>query len=97
MLLDLEKELTAALLSPAVVAILEELVRRVFRKEIAHAGLGDELLDVKRAAAFLGISPAAVSKGCQRGSLPCMKIGNRLRLRRLDLLTKSPFRNASKP
>ena len=90
MIIDLEKDLTSALGSPTVVAILEELVGRVLRRELALAGIGDELLDVKRAAEFLGISPAAVSKGCQRGSLPCMKVGNRLRIRRIKLLMTNP-------
>ena len=91
MIVELEKELIAALTSPAVVSTLEGLVRRAFREELARAGLGDELLDVKRAAALLGMTPAAVSKGCQRGSLPCMRIGHRIRFRRYDLLKSNPI------
>jgi excisionase family DNA binding protein len=86
--IDLEHELSAALRSPRVLAALEELLRRVVREELASAGLGDALLAVPQAADLLGMTPAAVNKAAQRGTLPCVRIGRRVRFRRNELLTR---------
>lgn len=89
MVVDLEKELVAALASPSVVAMLEALIRRVVREELAYAGVGDEILDVARAASLLGMTQAAIGKAVQRGTLPCLRLGRRLRFRRSDLVGRS--------
>jgi len=95
--LDLEKELASALGSPSVLRALEELVRRVVRDELVHAGVGDEMLDVPRAANLLGMTAAAVSKAASRGTLPCVRLGRRIRFRRADLIARSGTRARSKP
>lgn len=97
MVLDLEKELAAALGAPSVIRALEELVRRVVREELVHAGIGDDMLDVPRAANLLGMTAAAVSKAASRGTLPCVRVGRRLRFRRADLIARSGTRARSKP
>jgi len=95
--LDLEKELAAALGARTVVASLEILVRRVVREELAHAGVGDEMLDVPRAARLLGMSASAVSKAALRGTLPCVRLGRRVRFRRTDLIARSGTPARRKP
>jgi excisionase family DNA binding protein len=84
--LDLEKELAAALCAPNVIAALGELVRRVVREELERAGMGDDILDVPRAARLLGMTSSAVSKAAWRGTLPCIRIGRRVRFRRSELI-----------
>ncbi len=87
MVVDLEKELIAALSAPTVQAAIADMVRAVVREELALAGLGDELLDVPRAARYLGMTPAALWKATHRGTIPCLRLGRRVRFRRRDLLT----------
>jgi hypothetical protein len=45
----------------------------------------EELLDARTAAAFLSMTPAALRMAVYRGSIPCVRIGRRLRFRRSDL------------
>ena len=84
--LDLENDLTAALLSPEVQDVLEELVRRVVREELQASPVLDELLDAGQAAEILKMSKAAVLKAAQRGSISAVRHGRRVRFRRRDLL-----------
>ena len=86
MILDLEKDLAAALRSPEVQDLLETLVRRVVREELQASPVLDELLDADQAADLLKMSKAAVQKAAQRGSLPVLRHGRRVRFRRRDLL-----------
>jgi len=84
--IDLERELAAALTSPAVLAALEVLVRRIVHEELASAGYGEALVGVPQAAKLLGMTPAAVTKAVERGTLPCIRIGRRVRFQRKELL-----------
>ncbi len=45
----------------------------------------DDLLDARAAATFLSMTPAALRMAVYRGSIPCVRIGRRLRFRRSDL------------
>jgi hypothetical protein len=45
----------------------------------------DDLLDARAAAAFLGMTPAALRMAVYRGTIPCVRVGRRLRFRRSEL------------
>lgn len=94
-MIDLERELAAALTSPAVLAALETLVRRIIREELASAGHGDALVGVPQAAKLLGMTPAAVAKAVERGTLPCVRIGRRVRFQRKELLAQVGTRHGA--
>ena len=87
MIVDLEKDLAAALASPEVQHILETLVRRVVREELQASPVLDELLDAGQAAELLKMSKSAVLKAAQREGLPAVRHGRRVRFRRRDLLS----------
>src|SRR5512143_2362843 len=84
-MIDLTADLTAWLGRPEVRALLKSIVMEAVRDEL-RAALEDELLDVERAAQMLGMSVGALRKAVERGQVPCERIGNRLRFRRMDLL-----------
>ena len=84
-MIDLTADLTAWLGTPEVRALLKNIVTEAVRDEL-RAALEDELLDVERAAQMLGMSAGALRKAVERGQVPCERIGNRLRFRRMDLL-----------
>lgn len=86
MIFDLEKDLAVALRSPEVQDALEDLVRRVVREELQNSPVLDELLDADQAAELLKMTKAAVQKAAQRGGLPVVRHGRRVRCRRRDLL-----------
>ena len=86
MLLELDKDLATALTSPEVQDALERLVRRVVREELQASPVLDELLDAEQAAELLKMSKSAVLKAAQRGGLPVVRHGRRVRFRRRDLL-----------
>jgi hypothetical protein len=46
----------------------------------------EDLLDSRGAAAFLKMTPAALRMAVYRGTVPCVRIGRRLRFRRSDLV-----------
>ena len=85
-MIDLTADLTAWLGTPEVRALLKSIVVEAVRDEL-RAALEDELIDVKRAAQMLGMSAGALRKAVERGQVRCERIGNRLRFRRMDLLT----------
>src|SRR5918995_7413223 len=58
------------------------------RREDMYQGLprqGKELLDTEEVAAYLGVGQVTVWRWCREGSLPCLKIGRRWRVRRSAL------------
>lgn len=85
----------AAGISIDIVALVKEALRdsdirehiRAIVMEIAPAPANDveDLLDARRAAAFLGMTPAALRMAVYRGTIPCVRIGRRLRFRRSEL------------
>jgi len=84
-------------------SLMKEIVAEAVQTEIRSA-LEDELIDVARAAAMLDMSEGALRKAVERGQVPCQRIGNRLRFRRMDLIARNaqpsirrpPGRNGSK-
>lgn len=90
-MIDLTHELTAWLRSTDARTLMREIVAEAVQNEIRSA-LDDELLDVEGAAAILDMTQGALRKAVERGQVPCQRVGNRLRFRRMDLLggAKSP-------
>ena len=86
-MIDLTHELTAWLRSTDARSLMKEIVAEDVQSEIRSA-LEDELLDVERAAAMLDMTEGALRKAVERGQVPCQRIGNRLRFRRVDLIAR---------
>lgn len=85
-MIDLTSELTAWLRSTDARNLMREIVAEAIQTEIRNA-LDDELLDVESAAELLDMTEGALRKAVERGQVPCQRVGNRLRFRRMDLLT----------
>ena len=85
MAIDLGAEMSEWLRSPEIRKELQALVREAVRAEIRDI-LDSELLTSDQAAGLLGMTPAAVRKAVERGQLPCVRLGRRLRFRRSELL-----------
>ena len=60
------------------------------RAEVAalHSDRNDDMLTVDAAAELLGTSPAALRKKIQRGTVPSVRSGRSIRIRRRDLVSK---------
>lgn len=86
MILKLEHDLVDAIRSSEVQDALETLIRRVVREELQNSPVFDELLDAQEAGQILSMSKAAVLKAAQRGGIPSVRHGRRVRFRRRDLL-----------
>lgn len=83
-MIDLTKELKHAIL--AVTPQLKSLVGEVVRSELLNAPQDpDRYIDAVAAGELLGMSPAAVRRAADRGTLPSTKLGRRLRFRTGDL------------
>jgi excisionase family DNA binding protein len=61
-------------------------MRQLLREELQTSPMLDELLDAEQAAELLKMTKAAVLKAAQRGGLPAVRHGRRVRFRRRDLL-----------
>lgn len=77
----------------ADIAALLDLPRQVeeLRKEVAAlrevlAKPTEELVTPEEAAKFLGMSLAALRRAVTRGTIPCVRIGRRVRLKKSELL-----------
>jgi excisionase family DNA binding protein len=77
--LDLRGEVEAALR-----ALMPEL--RVMVRAEVEAALRESLLTVERAAELAATSPAAIRKRIARGTIPAVRHGRAVRLRREDVL-----------
>src|SRR5437016_1815731 len=86
--IDLTTELTAWLRSTDARTLMKEIVAEAVQTEIRSA-LEDELIDVERAAAVLDMTTGALRKAVERGQVPCQRVGNRLRFRRMDLIART--------
>jgi excisionase family DNA binding protein len=84
--IDLTSEIAQALTAPHVLSAIEGMVRHAVRAEVRETLAAGPLLDVPAAAAKLGLSEAALRKAVERGTVPCVRIGRRLRFRFTDLL-----------
>jgi DNA-directed RNA polymerase specialized sigma24 family protein len=83
-MIDLRAEILAALDSPAFRRELAKLVRSTIREE-APAPVDEGFIDANSAADLLGMSVDAVRKAAFRGSLPCRRVGRKLRFVRSEL------------
>jgi len=86
MAIDLGNEIERWLVSDKARELLVNIFRVAIRTELQEL-LDGELIDVRQAAELLSMSEGAVRKAAERGRLPRVKIGKRLRFRRAELLT----------
>ena len=71
---------------PAQLHALAARVKELEAKLTSHST--EALLDVEGAAKLLGMSEVAVRSAAYRGTLPCVRVGSRLRFRPSDLLRR---------
>lgn len=88
-MIDLSEEIALALASPRVRAALADTIRDAVRSELTHGGLvsDDQLVGAEEAARLLGMTTAAVRKAATRGTLPCQRLGRRVRFKVSELLS----------
>lgn len=79
----LTDELLAALESPRGRKLLIECAREALRLEQTDDPV--DLVDAKVAATILGITRNSVLRGAERGTIPCVRHGRRVRFRVGDL------------
>jgi len=89
-MVDFVAELAQALSAPEVKVILQCLVREAVRSELQDTQPPQRFLDVAAAAALLQMSEAAVRKAAQRGTIPCVRLGRRLRFDPRALTLEQP-------
>lgn len=85
MKLDLGPELTAWLASGETQENFKALMEEAVDAKLTHL-LDGELLCVAGAANFLSMTEGAVRKAVERGEIPCVRLGRRVRFRRSELL-----------
>ena len=68
--------------------VVEDLRQRIAELESRLTTLpaNDTLLDTVAAAKLLAMTPAAVRQAAYRGTIPCVRVGRRLRFRPAELL-----------
>jgi excisionase family DNA binding protein len=67
--------------------VVEDLRQRIAELESRlTTPANDTLLDTVAAAKLLAMTPAAVRQAAYRGTIPCVRVGRRLRFRRAELL-----------
>jgi hypothetical protein len=84
-IIDLKRELMNLLRSPEARRTIVDIVHATIEQD-RSAEADDGLLDAEGAADVLAMTPGAVRKAVLRGSLPCRRIGRKLRFVRSELL-----------
>lgn len=86
-MIDLTDDLANALSSPRVRQALTDAIREAMRGDFAAtATASDQLVGAEEAARILGMTVAAVRKAATRGTLPCHRVGRRVRFLPSELL-----------
>jgi excisionase family DNA binding protein len=85
--------LTIDILAAVKEALRDATVREQIRAIVlecapAPANDVDDLLDARAAAGYLRMSTAALRMAVYRGTIPCIRVGRRLRFRRADLVPR---------
>lgn len=83
--IDLRREIIAALRTPDGERAITEVLREIMEAQQRPAE-DNSLLDADAAAALLAMTPSAVRKAALRGSLPCRRLGRKLRFVRSELM-----------
>ena len=95
-MIDFVSELVVALRSAPVQATMREMITEVVRVELeASLVEPDRLVDVDHAAEILGMTKDAVRKAAYRGTLPCQRVGRRLRFRLRTLVQRANSSSSS--
>jgi len=85
-MIDLTQELVRALSSPEAAASIKAIVLEAMSEANTGRETIDALLDTKKAAEVLSMTPAAVRKAAERGTIPCVRLGRKLLFRRDELI-----------
>ena len=85
--IDIAGEFGKWLATPDARKAMAEIFRDVVREELKTL-LMDDLVDSTEAAGIMDMSVAALRKAVERGQIPCIRVGRRLRFRRADLLQR---------
>jgi excisionase family DNA binding protein len=87
-IIDLAQELPKTLRHPEVRDYFRDLVADVVREQLRDPTNQNpgQLLTADEAATLVGMTPSALRRAAERGTIPCRRIGRRLRFRRGDLL-----------
>jgi excisionase family DNA binding protein len=89
-MIDFVSELVAALRSAPVQSTMRQMIVEVMRVELeASSSDSDRLVNVEEAADILGMTPSAVRKAAYRGTLPCQRVGRRVRFRLRSLIQRT--------
>lgn len=83
--MDLKPELSAWFFSAEVQDQLKKLIDEAVGAKLSEV-LDGEVLTVAEAAIVLSMTEGALRKAVERGQIPCVRMGRRLRFRRSELL-----------
>jgi len=86
--------MTRVLSDPRIVGSVLHEIRTIVREEIAKASFADRLMDAPEAAERLSMTEAALRKAAARGTIPCQRLGWRLRFRLSEVMVKAESRRA---
>lgn len=81
-------DLVAAVKEALRDATVRDQIREIVLELAPPANDVEDLLDARAASAFLGMTPHALRVAVFRGTIPCLRIGRRLRFRRSDLVAR---------
>lgn len=87
-IINLRQEVLAALSTPQGRRAIAAIVRETIQADEADDDV-EGLMDAEAAAELLSMTPAAVRKAAARGSLPCHRLGRKLRFKRSELLAQA--------
>ena len=88
----MDSVIARVLSNPRLVASVLQEIRAIVREEIAKASFADRLWDAPEAAERLGMTEAALLKAAARGTIPCQRLGRRLRFRLSALMGEEEAR-----
>jgi len=79
-------------LPPEFLNLLRQEITKAVKSALSITDHEDRLVDANEAARLLGMTVLAVRKAKERGALPSVRIGNRVRFKVSDLLATAGVR-----